>query len=82
MLSRLKSGSRVVGAKQSRRAIAQGNASCVYLAMDADPQLTEPIQALCEAENIPVETVPSMKELGAACGISVGAAVATLLKEA
>ena len=82
MLTRLKSGSRVVGAKQSRRAIADGNAARVFLAEDADPGLTDPIRAMCAEKGVPVESVSGMRALGAACGISVGAAVAVLLQDA
>ena len=57
-----------------------GSAERVFLAEDADPRVTEPMEALCSGKNIPVVKVPSMKELGAACGISVGAAVAALLR--
>ena len=36
--------------------------------------------SLCSGKDVPVTKVPSMKELGAACGISVGASVAALLR--
>ena len=66
---------RVVGVKQSRKAIREGRACRVCLASDADPALTEPIAAECAAASIPVETGRTMTQLGQACGISVGAAV-------
>ncbi len=81
MLTRLKSDLKAVGAKQSRRAISSGNALCVFLAQNADPHITDPIRAICQQDAIPVQDVPTMRELGDACGISVGAAVAVLLKE-
>ena len=37
---------KVVGLKQTRRALAQGAAAHVYLACDADPRLTEPLREL------------------------------------
>lgn len=76
--SKVASGSetRVVGAKQVRRALDAGRAKAVWLAADADPGLTGPISALCAERGVPVETVSSMKELGRSCGIAVGAAVA------
>ena len=46
---------RVVGVKQTRRAIQEGRAIRVYLAADADPMITDPLAALCEAAAIPVE---------------------------
>ena len=45
---------RVVGVKQSRKAIREGRARRVFLASDADPALTEPISAECAAAGIPV----------------------------
>ena len=79
MLSELKTGPRVVGAKQTRRAVVDGRAKRVYLAQDADPVITGPIEALCREHAVPVETAASLRELGQACGIAVGAAVAALV---
>ena len=79
MLAELKQGSKVVGVKQTRRAINDGKAARVFLAEDADPRVTDPIEVMCREQSIPMERVPQMKELGSACGISVGSAVAALL---
>ena len=79
MLSELKQGAKVVGVKQTRRAIGEGRAARVYLAQDADPAITAPVEALCREQGVPVEQVAQMKELGSACGIAVGSAVAALL---
>ena len=48
----------------------------VFLARDADPGLTEPIEALCRERSVQYAWVPRMSELGSACGIEVGAAAA------
>ena len=66
----------VVGAKQLRKSLLNGNACKVYLAQDADPAITEPLAALCQSHCVPFSWVLSMKELGKACGIDVGAAAA------
>ncbi|MEG2096790.1 MAG: ribosomal L7Ae/L30e/S12e/Gadd45 family protein [Pseudoflavonifractor sp.] len=79
MLAELKQGNKVVGVKQTRRALEGGRVRCVFLAEDADPRVTEPIGALCAEKGIPVETAHLMKDLGSACGIAVGSAVAALL---
>ncbi len=79
MLTALKQGPKVVGVKQTRRAINEGKAARVYLAGDADPRVTAPVETLCVEKGIPVERVAQMKELGTACGIAVGSAVAALL---
>ena len=71
----MEAGKRVVGVKQSRKAIREGRACRVYLASDADPALVEPIAAECVAAGIPVETGRTMAQLGQACGIAVGASV-------
>jgi large subunit ribosomal protein L7A len=80
LISKLKTDAKVVGIKQSRKAILDGKALYVFLADDADPGVTEPLEALSRERQVPVEHVPAMRTLGSACGISVGAAVAALLK--
>ena len=80
MLSKLSESSKVVGAKQTRRALTGGTAVAVYLADDADPRVTEAIRELCVECGVPAYDVPSMKELGHVCGIAVGAAVAALVR--
>ena len=47
MLSELKQGARVAGVKQTRRAIEDGRAARVFLAEDADPRVTGPVEELC-----------------------------------
>ena len=80
MLRDCNSRPRVVGVKQSRRAIREGRAVQVFLATNADPALTGPLAALCAAEGIPVEQAATMEELGKAAGIQVGAAVVAVLR--
>ena len=80
MLTELTNNAKVVGAKQVKRAVEVGTARKVFLAGDADPRVTGPISALCGEKGVAVEIVPSMKELGKACGIAVGAAVTALLQ--
>ena len=66
----------VVGAKQLKKALTSGRAKRVYLALNADPAITEPLEALCEECHVGYVWVASMSELGQACGIEVGAAAA------
>lgn len=80
MLSELKTGSRVVGAKQVRRAVAEGSAARVFLAKDADPRVTSPLEQFCADKNVPVDTGATMAELGAACDIAVPSAAAAVLR--
>ena len=78
-LNSLRTMDRVIGVKQSRRAIRDGLAREVFLASDADPELTGPLYELCRQGDIPVTTQFTMRELGQAAGIQVGAAVAVVL---
>ncbi|MGI6036831.1 MAG: ribosomal L7Ae/L30e/S12e/Gadd45 family protein [Limnochordia bacterium] len=71
---------RAVGAKQTTRAIAEGRAVVVYLAKDAEERVTSPIASLCTEKGLEVIFVDSMRDLGAKCGIDVGAAAAALLE--
>ena len=80
MLRDCNSRPRVVGVKQSRRAIREGRAVQVFLATNADPALTAPLAELCAAEGVPVEQEQTMEELGKAAGIQVGAAVVAVLR--
>ncbi len=80
MLNELKNSPKVVGIKQLRKALERGTLLRVFLADNADPALTEPIAALAEARGVPVERVSTMKELGRACSIAVGASAAGLLR--
>ena len=69
----------VVGAKQLKKAVKAGRARYVFLAENADPAVTEPLESLCTANHIQITWVPSMAELGRVCGIEVGAAAAAVV---
>ena len=73
---------KVVGAKQTLKALEQGDAYRVYLAEDAEDKVTQPILALCKANDIKIEKIDSMYRLGKLFGIKVQAAAAALLKKA
>lgn len=81
LITQLETEHKVVGVKQSRKAVQRGEALLVFLALDADPQVTEPVLQLCKSAKVPVETVDHMKDLGTACGIALGCAVAAVLAE-
>ena len=69
-----------VGAKQMRKALASGKARRVYLARNADPAITEPLEAMCRQNGVSCAWVKSMKDLGEAVGIEVGAAAAAAIE--
>ncbi len=79
MLNELENASKVVGVKQVRRALAGGQAKRLYLAKDADPMLTEPLERQASEKGVPVTWADAMKGLGRACGIAVGTAAAAVI---
>jgi len=72
---------KTVGLKQTQRALEKGIAKKVYVARDAEAHVLKPIVDLCRKQNIECIEVGSMNELGKACGIEVGAAVAAVVAE-
>lgn len=69
----------VVGTKQLKKAVKAGRVRFVFLAQNADPAVTEPLEALCRQNSIQITWVRTMAELGRACGIEVGAAAAAVV---
>ena len=79
MLTKLEQTGKVVGVKQVRRALKEGRATGIYLARNADPALTQPLEQQAQEQGVEVHWTDTMKALGHACGIAVGAAVAATL---
>lgn len=71
----------IVGAKQIRKALDRGIACTVFLAKNADPEITGPLEAKCKACNVSCTWVASMDTLGKACGIDVAAAAAAAVDQ-
>ncbi|GAA5345855.1 LSU ribosomal protein L7AE [Planifilum fimeticola] len=71
----------LIGTKQTKKAIEQGKVQEVVVAQDADQHVISPVISMCRNRGIAVSYVDSMKELGKACGIEVGAATAAILKQ-
>ncbi len=70
---------RAVGASQTVKAVRKGRALLVLVARNADRKVTEPVVHAAQEQGVPVAEVDSMRELGRACGIAVGAAAAAVL---
>lgn len=70
-----------IGTKQTTKAVENGIAAKVFVAKDADPKLTSKIEALAKKMGVEIAHVDSMKQLGKACGIEVGAAMAAIVRE-
>ena len=79
MLTELAGSHKIIGLKQTKKALHAGVVRRVYLSADADIRLREAVGALCAERQVDVVSVESMEELGRACGIQVGAAVAAVL---
>jgi large subunit ribosomal protein L7A len=78
-LEELRASSKVIGAKQVKKAISKGLAKIVYLAVDAEPHIIEPIKAMCIEHGVDFQAAESMKKLGEACGIDVGSAAVAIV---
>ncbi|MCI3923300.1 ribosomal L7Ae/L30e/S12e/Gadd45 family protein [Paenibacillus sp. TRM 82003] len=70
-----------IGTKQTTKAVESGFAAKLFVARDADPKLTSKIVSLAKKMGVDVTYVDSMKQLGKACGIEVGAAMAAIVNE-
>lgn len=81
MITELAGQEKVIGVKQSRKALREGRACRVYLACDADPAITSPVAESCREAGVPVEGGFTMAQLGCACRIAVGASVVAVLGE-
>ena len=72
---------KTVGLKQTQRALEKGLVRRVYIAKDAETHVLRPILEWCQNHHVEHIEVPTMKELGKACGIEVGTAVAAILED-
>ena len=79
MLDELKAGTKIVGLKQSLKALREEKAVKIFLAEDAEEGLKNSVLELAGQKNVPVVYVATRFELGQACDIRVGCAVCTLL---
>jgi len=76
-----RSGTLRIGTKQTVKAVEIGAAKKVFVARDADLKLINKIVALAKKTGVEIVYVDSMKQLGKACGIEVGAAMAAVVNE-
>ena len=71
---------KAAGTKAVLRALASKEAARVYVASDIDTFLYQKVTRACADVNVPVRKVESNKELGKACGLSIGCAAAAICK--
>ncbi|WP_054951008.1 ribosomal L7Ae/L30e/S12e/Gadd45 family protein [Numidum massiliense] len=69
-----------VGAKETVKALEELQLCEVVVAKDADAHVTEPIVAMCGRHGVNVAYVDSMKQLGKASNIKVGASTVGIYK--
>jgi len=79
MLDELKTANKVIGIKQATKAVESGKAKKAFIAKDADSKVVDPFKQLCDNKSVIIEYAETKKELGKACGIDVGAAVAVII---
>lgn len=70
----------VIGTKQTLKALDDGIVSEVIIARDAEYRVIYKVEALAKTKDVPLVYVDSMKKLGKACRIEVGAATVALRK--
>ena len=72
---------RVVGFKETLKALRKGEVEVIFVSKDCDRELIKEIVELAKEKGAKVEEVVSRKLLGDLVGIDVGAAVAALIKK-
>lgn len=80
MLEVLKNSNKAIGVKQTLKAVENNAAKLVFIARDADEKVTASLKELCVSNDVALEYVETMKQLGKAVGIEVGASAVCLLK--
>ena len=80
MVQRL-AGKKVIGVKQTTKAIKNGEGKTLYIAKNADLEIIEGLENLCKEKALNIIYIDTMKDLGKLCGIDVGAATALLYEE-
>ncbi|NEU32457.1 50S ribosomal protein L7ae-like protein [bacterium LRH843] len=70
----------IIGTKQTLKALEEGIVSEVIIARDAERRVIYKVEDLAKTKEIPIVYVDSIKKLGKACGIEVGAATVALRK--
>jgi large subunit ribosomal protein L7A len=81
-MERLKSSKkRIIGLKQTIKAIKNGSAHTVYIANDVEESIKNSILEVCRGKEVEIVYIDTMKKLGEACGIEVNASCASLLND-
>jgi large subunit ribosomal protein L7A len=76
----LQAKSAIIGTKQTVKALKDGKAKELIVASDVETKVITNVVKLAHELNIPVTYVDSMKKLGKACGIEVGASAVAIIR--
>lgn len=77
---KIETNKKVIGKKQTQRALLSKEAESVYIAKDADRKVVDEIITISDENDINIIYVETMDKLGKMFGIDVKAAVAATLK--
>ena len=69
-----------IGLKECKKAVQNDNVLKAFIAQDVDERVIAEFKDLCNQKSVEVIQVDTMKDLGKACGIDVGASTVVILK--
>ncbi len=72
---------RLIGYKQTKKALEDNLVSRIYLANDCDKKIQGELTNLCSQRSVGICKDYTMEQLGKMCNIDVGAAVVAQLKQ-
>lgn len=76
----LQAKTKIIGIKQTVKALQSGIVQEVVIASDVEPRLLTKVVETANERNIPILYVDSKKKLGKSCGIEVGAATVAITR--
>jgi large subunit ribosomal protein L7A len=80
MLDSIKSAKKSIGIKQTTKALLKDEVDYLIIASDAEQNILGEIITISSRKGIKVHYAETMKQLGKAVGIGVGAAVVAILR--
>ena len=69
---------KIIGVKQATKSLKSNKAQILFVAKDAEQHVAREVLQLAEDHGVEVIYLQTMKELGKACEIDVGAATAVI----
>ena len=76
----LQAQSIIIGTNQTVKALKEGRVQKLIIASDAEPKVTALVVDVAQELHVPILYVDSMKKLGKACGIQVGASTVAIIR--